>query len=216
MKVRSKIRVRIIILMLFICVLSLVPGAPAKAKARIYSIVANESSFWVFVGKAGALSFVAHDHNIGVKSFSGRVTIPDAGVNSGSLELDIEAKSLTVLDKKVSDKDRAEITRSMHDSVLESGKHPKITFRGASVSDLRQKDAESYSLTLTGDLTLHGVTKRISVPVTATISSQQLKASGKYTLRQTDFEIKPYSAAGGTIKVKNDVVVNFSIVAKAG
>ena len=35
-------------------------------------------------------------------------------------------------------------------------------------------------------------------------------------LLMTDYGIKPYSAAGGTIKVKDEVVVNFNIVAKAG
>jgi polyisoprenoid-binding protein YceI len=206
---------RLVVVLASACLLALAAGAQTKAKTRTYSIVASDSSFWVFVGKAGALSFVAHDHNIGVKSFSGRVTVPESGVSSSALELDIETKSLIVLDKKVSDKDRAEITKSMHGSVLESEKHPKITFRATAVSDVRQNSAESWSLTLSGDLTLHGVTKRISIPVTATITQQQLKASGKYTLRQTDFGITPYSAAGGTIKVKNEVVVNFAIVAKA-
>lgn len=61
---------------------------------------------------------------------------------------------------------------------------------------------------------MHGVTKRITVPVTVTITPQQLRAMGSYTLKQTDFGIKPYSAGLGAVKVKNEVTVNFSIVAK--
>jgi polyisoprenoid-binding protein YceI len=104
----------------------------------------------------------------------------------------------------------------MHREVLESAKHPKITFKSVSVSDVKQTGNDAYSLVVNGDLTLHGVTKRIAVPVSATITPQQLSATGKYTLKQTDYGIKPYSAAAGTIKVKNDIVVNFNIVAKAG
>ncbi len=191
------------------------PQSKAKSAARTYSIVASESSFWVYVGKAGLLSGLAHNHNIGVKTFSGRVIIPEAGASAGTLELNADTKSLTILDKEVSDKDRAEITSSMNTIVLETGTYPKISFRSGSVSDLKEAGNNNYSFTLNGDLTLHGATKRIAVPVTATITPQQLKASGKYTLRQSDFGIKPYSAAGGTIKVKNEVVVNFAIVAKA-
>jgi polyisoprenoid-binding protein YceI len=62
---------------------------------------------------------------------------------------------------------------------------------------------------------LKGVTKRIAVPVAATVTPQQIRAAGKYALKQTDFGIKPYSAAGGTIKVKDEVVLSFDIVAKS-
>jgi len=190
-------------------------AAIGQSKARTYTIVPSESSFWVFAGKSGLFSALAYDHEIGVKSFSGRVVVPEAGASGGALELDVEAKSLAVLDKKVSEEDRKKIFDAMHNEVLESAKHRKITFKSVSVDDVKQIGNESYSFTLNGDLTLHGVTKRIAVPVNATITPQQLRATGKYPLKQTDYGIKPYSAAGGTIKVKNEVVVNFSIVAKA-
>jgi polyisoprenoid-binding protein YceI len=195
--------------------LLLAASAGAQSKSRTYTIAPGESSFWVFVEKAGLLSGLAHDHEIGVKSFTGRVVVPDAGASGGSLELDVNAQSLTVLDKKPSEEDKKKIYNSMHNEVLESAKYQKITFKSASVSDVRPAGSDGYSFTLNGDLTLHGVTKRIAVPVTATITPQQLRATGKYTLRQTDFGIKPYSAAGGTVKVKNEVVVHFDIVAKA-
>jgi polyisoprenoid-binding protein YceI len=129
--------------------------------------------------------------------------------------MEIDAKSLAVLDQKVSDEDRTKIFNSMHNEVIESAKYPKIAFKSVSVGDVKQTGSDSYSFTLSGDLTLHGVTKRIAVPVNVKITPQQLRATGKYALKQTDYGIKPYSAAGGTIKVKNEVVVNFSIVAKA-
>ena len=196
-----------------ICLIGLSSSSDAQ-RAHTYKIVTTESSLSVFVAKAGLFSAFAHDHNIGVKSFSGSVTVPENGAAGGALALDIEAKSLTVLDQKVSDKDRAEIASSMHSAVLESEKYPKISFKSVSVSGLKQAGENGYSFTVNGDLTLHGTTKRIAVPVSATITPQQLRATGKYTLRQTDFGIKPYSAAGGAVKVKDEVVINFSIIAR--
>jgi polyisoprenoid-binding protein YceI len=187
-----------------------------QSRTRTYTIVPSESSFWVFVGKTGLFSALAHDHEIGVKSFSGRVVIPKAGASGGSLEMEVDAPSLVVLDKKPSEEDKKKIFNSMHNDVLESAKHQKITFKSVSVSDVNKTSNDNYSFVVNGDLTLHGVTKRIAVPVAATVTPQQLRATGKYTLKQTDFGIKPYSAAGGTIKVKDEVVVNFNIVAKAG
>lgn len=187
----------------------------AQTKSRTYTVVAGESSFWVFAGKSGLFSALAHDHEIGVKSFTGKITVPESGASGGSLELDINAQSLAVLDKKPSEEDKKKIYKSMHEEVLESAKYPKITFKSVSVSDLKQTGGENYTFMLNGDLTLHGVTKRIAVPVVLTINAQQLRAVGKYALKQTDYGIKPYSAARGTIKVKNEVVINFNIVAKA-
>lgn len=184
------------------------PAAPVAVQAKTYNIVPAESSLTVFVGKAGALSFLAHDHNIAVRSYSGRVVVPAAGPAAGSLELDIDARSLAVLDK-ISEKDRKEITNSMNNTVLESGKFPKITFRSVGVSNVN-----GNNLTANGDLTLHGVTKRIAVPVNISATPQMLRATGRYVLKQTDFGITPYSAAAGSIKVKNEVVINFNIVAK--
>jgi polyisoprenoid-binding protein YceI len=167
------------------------------------------------VGKTGLFSALAHDHEIGVKSFSGRVVVPAAGAGGGSLEMEVDAPSLVVLDKKPSEEDKKKIFSSMHNEVLESAKYQKITFKSVSVSDVKQNGNDAYSFVVNGDLSLHGVTKRIAIPVAATVTPQQLRATGKYTLKQTDYGIKPYSAAGGTIKVKDEIVINFNIVAKA-
>jgi polyisoprenoid-binding protein YceI len=189
--------------------------AIGQARTRTYTIVPSESSFWVFAGKTGIFSAFAHNHEIGVKSFSGRVVVPAAGAGGGSLEMEVDAPSLVVLDKEPSEEDKKKIFNSMHNEVLESAKYQKITFKSVSVSDVKQTGSDAYSFVVNGDLSLHGVTKRIAVPVAATVTPQQLRATGKYTLKQTDYGIKPYSAAGGSIKVKDEVVVNFNIVAKA-
>jgi len=189
--------------------------AIGQARTRTYTIVPSESSFWVFAGKTGIFSAFAHNHEIGVKSFSGRVVVPAAGAGGGSLEMEVDAPSLVVLDKEPSEEDKKKIFNSMHNEVLESAKYQKISFKSVSVSDVKQTGSDAYSFVVNGDLSLHGVTKRIAVPVAATVTPQQLRATGKYTLKQTDYGIKPYSAAGGSIKVKDEVVVNFNIVAKA-
>jgi polyisoprenoid-binding protein YceI len=189
--------------------------ASEQSRTRTYTIVPSESSFRVFVGKTGLFSALAHDHDIGVKSFNGRVVVPEAGASGGSLEMEVDATSLEVLDTKPSESDKKKIFDSMHNEVLQSAKHPKITFKSVSVGDVKQTGNDAYSFVVNGDLTLRGVTKRIAVPVAATVTPQQIRATGKYTLKQTDYGIKPYSAAGGTIKVKDEVAVNFNIVAKS-
>ncbi|MBI1766442.1 MAG: YceI family protein [Acidobacteria bacterium] len=184
-----------------------------KAPAHHYTLVPAESSFTVFVAKAGLLSGIAHDHNIGVKGFSGEINVPGASFDAGSVQLEVQTESLTLLDN-ISEKDRAEITKNMRGAVLETAKFPKVVFRSTSLTGFTPKE-NGASFTLNGDLTLHGITKRLALPVTVVQTGQTLRITGQYTLHQTDFGITPYSAALGTIKVKNDVVIKFNLVAKS-
>lgn len=196
-----------------ICLLILL-AFTATAQSKTYTISSSESNFRIIAGKAGLLKGLGHDHEIGVKTYSGQVIVMDGGKGGGNVSLDIDAKSLVVLDKKVSDSDRKKITGALHNDVLESSKHQQIILKSASVSNVKQTGGNSFTFTMNGDLTLHGVTKRLAIPINLTVSSQQIRATGQYTIKQTDFGIKPFSAALGTIKVKNDVVVHFDIVGK--
>ena len=103
-----------------------------------YRLVPAESSLRVFVGKAGLLSMLAHDHNIGVRDFGGRVVIPANGIAGSRLEVKIDTRSMAVFDAEVSDGDRAKITRSMHEEVLESAKYPEAVFRSTGLSSPRR------------------------------------------------------------------------------
>jgi polyisoprenoid-binding protein YceI len=186
----------------------------APPQARAYTIVAAESSLTVFVGKAGLLSALGHDHIIAAKSFGGRAMVPASDLGQGSLEFEVEAKSLVVADQGISDKERNEIQEAMHAVVLETSRFPKIGFRSVSIANLKPS-GEGQSFTLNGDLTLHGVTRRVAVPVIVTITSERLRATGEITIKQTDFGIKPYSAGLGSVKVKDAVKLSFAITAQA-
>jgi polyisoprenoid-binding protein YceI len=73
----------------------------------------------------------------------------------------------------------------------------------------------SYDLTLRGELTLHGVTKVFTVPVRLEAHGDTLSATGKMVVKQTDFGIEPTSAAGGLVRVEDEVVLTFRIGARA-
>src|SRR5262245_42699482 len=100
--------------------------AYSQANGRNYVISAADSNLWVSVGKTGFFSALGHEHEIGVKSFTGRVVVPQSGASGGSLEFEIETKSFVVLDKDVSENDRSKIFENMHKEVIESEKYQKI------------------------------------------------------------------------------------------
>jgi len=188
------------------------PLAP-QDKVRTYSIESSQSQITVLASQEGLMSKLRPNHRIAVKTFSGSVRLPPGEGTQVALELEAEARSLTNIDKDISDLERREFQATLHDTVMETTRFPKIKFQSVSVTDLRTS-GEGRSFTLNGDLTLHGVTKRVAVPVTVIITPGQLRATGEAKLKQTDFEMKPYSGGFGAIKIGDEVKVSFVIVAK--
>jgi polyisoprenoid-binding protein YceI len=66
-------------------------------------------------------------------------------------------------------------------------------------------------LTVRGQLSLHGHTR----PVVVKVSGQQGHYKGSTSLKQTDFGITPISIAGGTVKVKDEITIDFDVWTRA-
>jgi len=105
-------------------------------------------------------------------------------------------------DAKVDAKTQAAIQKDMEGMTLETKKFPEISFRSLSIERLAEGQWR-----VSGELSLHGVTKTVSLTVKRTGDSY----AAHTVLKQTDFGIKPISVGGGTIKVKNEIELDFQI-----
>jgi polyisoprenoid-binding protein YceI len=194
------------------------PANPATAASTrsvataSYKIDASQSRFMVRAFAGGFLSAFAHDHNIAIRDFSGEAQFAYGTVEPASLQLKIKSASLAVTDK-VSATDREKIEGTMRDEVLEVGKYPEIVFRSTSVSATKTGDGQ-YQAKIAGDLTLHGVTRPLTITAQLEFGDAVLRARGGFSLKQSSYEIKPVSVAGGTVKVKDELRFSFEIVAK--
>lgn len=183
--------------------------APSEAR---YRIDAGQSRFTVRALVGGLLSSVAgHDHTIEIRDFSGTAVFTYGSVTPASLQFTVKADSLAVADK-VSESDRNKIQTTMRNEVLDVGNHPEITFKSTDINATRVEEGK-YQAKITGDLTLHGTTRAITIPALVTFYATSLQAEGQFTLRQTAYGIKPVSVAGGTVKVKDELKFSFNIVA---
>lgn len=176
-----------------------------------YRIDASQSRFMVKAFAGGLLSGFAHDHNIAIRNFTGEAAFTYVTVSPASLQMTIKADSLAVVDK-ISDSDRQKIQTTMRDEVLEVAKYPEIILKSTNVAATRTGEGH-YSATITGDLTLHGVTRSVTIPARLVFNADNMRAQGEFSLRQTNYGIKPVSVAAGTIKVKDEVRFSFEIVA---
>lgn len=170
------------------------------------------SRFTVQAFASGFLSAFGHDPKIAIRDLKGEIHFDPAHIEKSTMHLAIRADSLSVTDN-ISDKDRRDIEGDMRAKVLETDKYPEIVFDVSGVT-VNKTDGGQSNVMLNGQLTLHGVTRPQKVPATLAITGDMLRAFGEFPLRQTDYNIKPVSAVGGGLKVKDEVKFTFDIVAR--
>jgi hypothetical protein len=152
----------------------------------------------VRVFKAGVLSAFGHDHEIAAPIAGGTVD-----VTAHTVALHTSARALAVKDPGVSEKDRAQIQSTMlGPEVLDAEHNPEIAFRSTSVAA-----AGEGSWKVQGNLTLHGE----SHPVTVDVRETSGHYEGTARLKQTEFGMKPVKVGGGTVRVKDEVEIQFNI-----
>ncbi|MEO6542391.1 MAG: YceI family protein [Ferruginibacter sp.] len=84
---------------------------------------------------------------------------------------------------------------------MESAKFPKSTFKGiiSHVSSVNFNTDGTYNVTVSGSLTIHGVTKTISVPGTIKVNAGKISATSAFKIRPKDYNISIPAA------VKNNI-----------
>jgi polyisoprenoid-binding protein YceI len=187
------------VFMVMVIALPAILWAADAAPPRAIDI--QKSMMTIRVFKSGLFSAFGHEHEISALIRQGRF---DEG--EPSVELTVDAGNMRVMDKNVTEKDRAEIQETMlGPKVLDTGRFPEIRFRSTGV----ERTGESR-WTVRGDLTLHGQTR----PVKLEVKGQRAHYQGTAELKQRDFGITPVSVGGGAVKVKDEVRVEFQIVGK--
>lgn len=177
-----------------------VMATPTPAQPK--PINAAQSAITIHVGKSGFFSAFGHDHVVRAPIAQGVV---DENASKPRVEFTVASRQLKVMDVDVKPEEREEIQRDMlGPKVLDSEKYPEIRFRSTSIQ--RAADAKWK---VAGELTLHGQTH----PVEATASGRNGRYKGGATLKQTEFGIKPVAVAGGSVKVKDELRIEFEIAA---
>lgn len=161
---------------------------------------------FVFTFKEGLLSPVAHDLRLQVTKFSLEVDADGGSIvasfDTSSLRVDTPMKDGAENPAALSAADKDKIAGQIRDDVLQSGRYPEATFRSQAVNSRADGGYD-----IQGDLTLHGVTRRIDAQTQVVAGRQQLEL----TLHQPDFGITPYRAMLGTLKIRADVIVRVSV-----
>lgn len=194
-------------------ILTILPGLllqPTPATVT-YNLDASQSKFMANANRSGLFWFKGHSHHLAASDFSGQVELTPDTITPASLRLVVKAASLHETGADFTDQQKQIINKELNDIVLLPAQYPDITFQSTNVT-VKSSAASRYDVKIDGNLTLRGVTKRITIPAVVTLSGNNLRAVGEFSINRDDFNVKATSAFHGLVRVDNDVKFEFDIV----
>lgn len=200
------------------------PGPPAPAAGpametpswqqsdtRMLRIAPQESLLTITVRRGGALARLGHDHVVASRTLQGTVA-PALGRAQFQFRLDemsVDEEGLRQAAGLTTTPSADAIAGTRHNMlvrVLDAERYPWVRIEARSTGSKALLDA---------DITLHGVTRTVQVPVqiTQAAAGRSLQASGSLLLKQSDFGIVPFAILGGAMAVQDQMELAFRITA---
>jgi polyisoprenoid-binding protein YceI len=171
------------------------PAASSTGAAKL--TFSHEGSKLEFVG---AKVTGKHDGSFGV--FSGTIDWVDANPEKSTVKVEIDTKSIRADNPKLT-------THLMTPDLLDVEKYPKASFESTSIKAGGEGGATH---TLTGNFTLHGVTKSISFPAKVNGRADGADVDAEFAINRKDFGIT-YPGMPDDL-IKDEVLIKLQIRAK--
>ncbi len=187
------------------------PRVRTRPEVKRYCLASNQSTFIAHALRGGLLWFKGHEHLIAARDFRGEARFDPTNIGASSLRLNVNAASMVETSDSFTEPQKQIINKELREIVLEPQKYPEIVFTSTDVKG-KSLGGSQYELKIGGNLTLHGVTKRIVIPTRITISGKELRAVGKFSIDRGDFDVKATSAFHGLVRVRKKVEFEFNIV----
>ena len=146
-------------------------------------------------------------------STAARVLTLNADMPSRSdVRLEFDTAAMRVTGKGESKDDVPKVQQTMEsDKVLDVARYPRITFESTGVT-AKRRDGGALEADIAGRLTIRDVMQTVTAPVHVDFGDGVLTATGRLTVKQSAFGIKPISIAG-VVSVKDALDITFVVVA---
>ena len=213
------VSVAVIVLGLIVISAAIALAADEKdATSRTYQVDTDASRVFVRVGSATPLG---HEHGVEARLKSGVLTLGGDGAlifDMGSFTADTpEARKRVGLgSKKFSASDARKVTEEMRSAdVLDVAHFPTATFQITAAKAIAGQAADKPPrYQLKGKFTLHGIERPIQLEaqLEAADVQAQVRLTGSFTIKQSDYGIKPYSTLGGLVKVADELGITGDLI----
>ena len=210
-----------IILKLIVCtVLMLMVTVSVQADPLEYFVDRLQSQLRVMVYRDGAMKWLGHNHVISHSNIQGKVIRDVLVIENSRFTLDLAVEKFVVDDvhaRRISgsaftasiDPEDAIATKKnmFRKEVLDVANFSHISIQGSIAHVAEQAIAQVQ-------VTIKGVSKRYNFPINLRYSDERITARGDFSVKQSDFEIVPFSLMGGMLAVKDTLDISFVLVAR--
>jgi polyisoprenoid-binding protein YceI len=187
-------------------------GAQRGLATVRYAFDKTASRFTVQAFSTGFLAAFGHDPTIAIRDYEGTVEFVPETYEKGFVRVVVETEALEPLDE-MKREDRERMIGLMRGQVLEVERFPEVMYESRLVKVNKVGD-KLLQASVRGDLTLRGITQDQSLEARVSDMGATLRVSGTFSLRQSDYGIKPVSFAGGTLRLKDELKFNFELIAR--
>lgn len=196
------------------------PAQPASGPAT-YKLQPTRSQVYMTMMKAPSLaSAFSHDHAFRAPDVAGEIVYDPAAPEQAKVKVAVKTATIVAdepasrqrfkLEGEPSERDKKTIDEDMKsEEFLWVEKHPEVTFTSTGV-----KTGEGGKLVVSGDFTLRGVTKPVTLPVEVKLNGDVLTGDGKLVIKQTDYGFSPCNKLLGAVKCANEVTLYLHLVGK--
>lgn len=166
--------------------------SPATVQGQRYQITPQNSKI-EFVG-----SKVTGSHNGSFQNFSGQIDYAGAPEKS-QVNFTIEADSITT--------DTDDLTKHLKTAdFFDVARYPQVTFVS---TEIKTGGDQGATHTVTGNLTMHGVTKAVTFPATIAVTPDSATVDSNFSINRKDFGIN-YAGASDNL-IRDEVVLTLRI-----
>jgi polyisoprenoid-binding protein YceI len=175
-------------------------SAEVKTAAPVGAATYNFSNDGSEVAFQGAKVTATHDGSF--KSFRGNVQLVDNDPTKSTVNVEIDTDSLAIEPAKLAGHLKTA-------DFFDVAQFPKSTFTSTSI---RPGGENGATHTISGNLTLHGVTKSITFPAKIRVAGDVIEVDSEFAIKRKDFGIV-YPGMPDDL-IKDDVLIKLKLRAK--
>ncbi|MBF9140681.1 YceI family protein [Hymenobacter properus] len=159
---------------------------------------------------------VTHGHNGTMNFSSGELLVKGNAIVGGTVTVDM--KSMKATDIKDAESHGKFVGHMSSDDFFGVATYPTSTFKIVSVTPIKGAAKDADNATITGDMTIKGVTQRISFPAKVGVKGDLASATGKVTIDRTKFGLKygskSFFESIGDKAIYDTFDLTFNVIAK--
>ena len=201
-------------------IISDTPAYPDDMRgAALYTIVPDGTDIHILVYRGGTMANLGHNHVISSRSVNGFVW-QHPQFNLCGFDIALPVNDLIVDDNAAREAEGDDFPRNVADSAKQGTRHNMLSeslLDGELYPVIRLQSANISGDVSTPRVVVHVTIKNqihlYTLPVNLIVDRDTLRVRGEFSIKQTDFGIKPYSVAMGALQVQDELKIKFDLLA---